>query len=238
MQIRSFVTIVFSIMVSLMIGTRSAVAWQPGKGAAETPQSKIPRGSGKFDGPPVKPVDASRLADVQKSAARIDALIDANYVKHGVTPKSKTNDAVYCRRTYLHLAGRIPTFEEALSFINSADESKRSKLVDRLLNSHGHVSHMFNYWADILRLQDNPINNNQIAQPYHEWIKKSLSENTPYDQWVTQMMTAQGRIWDNPAVGYSMRDSGMELDHVDNTAQVFLGTQIGCAQCHDHPFDK
>jgi len=52
------------------------------------------------------------------------------------------------------------------------------------------------------------------------------------------MLTAEGRIWENPAVGYEMRDSGMALDHVDNTVQVFLGTQIGCAQCHDHPFDK
>ncbi|MDA1230802.1 MAG: DUF1549 domain-containing protein [Planctomycetota bacterium] len=149
MQKRSFVTIVLAVMVSFTIGPASIFAWQSGKGAGQTPQSKIPRGSGKFDGPSVKPVEVSRLDDVQKSAARIDTLIDANYLRHGVTPNSKTNDAVFWRRTYLHLAGRIPTFEEALSFINWADESKRAKLVDRLLNSHGHVSHMFNYWAEI-----------------------------------------------------------------------------------------
>ncbi|MEO1984183.1 MAG: DUF1553 domain-containing protein, partial [Fuerstiella sp.] len=96
----------------------------------------------------------------------------------------------------------------------------------------------YNYWANILRLQDHPINNNQLAQPYHEWIKDSIRENKPYDEWVHEMLTAEGRIWENPAVGFVMRDSNMELDAVDNMVQVFLGTQIGCAQCHDHPFDK
>ncbi|MCA9049378.1 MAG: DUF1553 domain-containing protein, partial [Planctomycetaceae bacterium] len=80
--------------------------------------------------------------------------------------------------------------------------------------------------------------NNQIAQPYHEWIKDSIRENKPYDVWVREMLTAEGRIWENPAVGFAMRDSNMELDAVDNMVQVFLGTQIGCAQCHDHPFDR
>jgi len=217
--------------------TATSIWAQPPAAKGKQPASRIPRGSGKVDATPVKPVDPARLPDVRKSAARIDELIDANYKKHSVTPNPRVSDAVFVRRTYLHLAGRIPKYEEALSFLGSKDADKRSKLIDELLNSQDHVSHMFNYWGNILRLQDHPINNNQMAQPYHEWIKKSLAENTPYDQWVTQMITAEGRIWDNPAVGYTMRDAGMELDHVDNTVQVFLGTQIGCAQCHDHPFD-
>jgi hypothetical protein len=229
-----------SAVLFLSLFSSVADAFQPPANQANAVPStgRIPRGSGQIDWPPVKKVDAARIADVKESAAKIDALIEANYKKHGVTGNQAINDAVFCRRVWLHLGGRIPRLEEVTQFLESKDPDKRSRLIDQLLSSHDHVSHMFNYWADILRLQDHPINNNQIAQPYHEWIKKSLAENTPYDQWVTQMVTAEGRIWDNPAVGYSMRDSGMELDHVDNTVQVFLGTQIGCAQCHDHPFDK
>lgn len=224
-------------ILSLLLIIVQLQAAQPPRNAAKQ-QSRIPRGPAKIDAPPVTPVAPARLADVQKTAARIDHLIEANYAKHSVRPNSRISDAVFCRRTYLHLAGRIPKYEESLAFARSKQPDKRAALIDQLLNSHDHVSHMFNYWGDVLRLQDHPLNRNQIAQPYHEWIKKSLAENTPYDQWVKQMITAEGRIWENPAVGYAMRDSGMKLDHVDNTVQVFLGTQIGCAQCHDHPFDR
>jgi hypothetical protein len=229
-----------SFVVILLLATTSCSlqAQQRSDGSGSKPQSRIPRGSGQVDWPAVTPVDAGRLSAVQQTAKQIDRLIEQQYRVHAVSPNSPLTDPLFCRRVYLHLAGRIPKLDEIGRFVQSSDSNKRQKLVDELLNSHDYVSHMFNYWADILRLKDHPVNNNQIAQPYHEWIKKSLAENTPYDKWVYQMLTAEGRIWENPAVGFAMRDSGMDLDHVDNTVQVFLGTQIGCAQCHDHPFDK
>jgi hypothetical protein len=96
---------------------------------------------------------------------------------------------------------------------------------------------MYNFWAWILRIKDRP-SNNILAYPFKNWVKDQIRLNRPYDQWVYEMLTAEGKVWETPAVGYTMRDNGMPLVHVDNTVRVFLGTQIGCAQCHDHPFDR
>lgn len=225
-------------LLLMLTATGSAAAQNSNPGQKSASDSRIPRGSGKIDAPAVKPVDSQSAAAVLASAARVDAFIDALHRRHQVTANSTLSDTLFCRRVYLQIAGRIPGLQEVGEFVQSKDPNKRAQLIDRLLSSHDYVSHMFNYWANILRLQDHPINNNQLSQPYHEWIKQCLAQNMPYDQWVYQMLTAEGRIWQNPAVGYAMRDSGMDLDHVDNTVQVFLGTQIGCAQCHDHPFDR
>ncbi|MCA9126306.1 MAG: DUF1549 domain-containing protein [Planctomycetales bacterium] len=187
--------------------------------------------------PQVSPVDAGRLDECRTMAAAIDRLVEKNLAKHGMQPNEMANDYHFVRRAFLDCVGTIPTLQQTVAFEAMQDETKQEKLVDDLLNSYGYVSHMYNFWASILRVTDRP-SNNLLAYSYRDWLKDQLRTNRPYDQWVYEMLTAEGKVWDNPAVGYTMRDDGMPLVHVDNTVRVFLGTQIGCAQCHDHPFDK
>ena len=201
---------------------------------------KVPRGSGKSPYPAPKGVDPAKLSRAKASAAKIDAMVKSAQRRKNIESNPPTSDAQFVRRAYVEISGTIPTLKESYDFIKSKDKAKREKLIDKLISSEGYVSTNFNYWGDLLRIRDRLANNNGnvVAQPYHEWIKSSIRQNKHYDDWVREMLTAEGKIWDNPAVGYFMRDSGMELDAVDHMVRTFLGTQIGCAQCHDHPFDS
>jgi tetratricopeptide (TPR) repeat protein len=184
-----------------------------------------------------KPVSPEKLAHAKEAAAKIDALVAANYKKFKVAPNPNTTDEQFVRRIYLDVTGTIPTFPQATKFINLRDHDKRSKLIDHLLGTDGYASHYFNYWADIFRYTDN-LNSNVRGDHYRQWIKQSLAENKPWNHMVYEMLTAEGLIWENPAAGYLQRDAKMPLDNMNNTIRIFLGTRIGCAQCHNHPFDR
>jgi hypothetical protein len=185
----------------------------------------------------VAPIDRSTRSQIRQSAARIDRVVSDHLIQHNRQPNPKTSDETFLRRIYLDLAGRIPTYQEASDFLADSSPDKRYELIDRLLASPDYVSNFYNMWADVLRLTERP-ENNIVADPYLAYVKDAIRLNKPYDQWVYGMLTADGKVWENPAVGYQMRDNGMPLPYVDNTVRVFLGTQIGCAQCHDHPFDQ
>lgn len=169
-------------------------------------------------------------------AAKIDQLLAADWQKHGLQANPPASDDVLVRRLYLDIAGRIPTVGEREEFIGSNDPQKRAKLIDKLLASDGYTSHMFNFWADLLRLTDN-TKGRITAEAYEEWMKKELKANTPYDQMVKKLLTTDGGAWDSGSIGFYQRDEN-KLDHLAYTVQVFLGTSIVCAQCHNHPFDK
>jgi tetratricopeptide (TPR) repeat protein len=184
-----------------------------------------------------KGVDPLTIELVKRSAAQVDKLVAANYAKTGTKPNPMSTDSQFVRRVYLDIVGTIPSFRQTSRFLNSPDPDKRSKLIDELLSSEGYASHYFNYWADILRYKDQ-LNGNVRGEPFRQWIKQSLAENKPWNKMVYQMLTAEGLIWQNPATGYLQRDPGMQLDTMNNTTRIFLGTRIGCAQCHNHPFDR
>jgi hypothetical protein len=212
------------------------LAQAPRKKAKPSP---IPRGRPltKQELSAIKPVKAGQRARALQSAKKIDELLSINREIANVQLNDKLTEEQFLRRVYLEISGTIPKVDEAQRFLNSKSPTKRVELIDRLLNSPGYVSHSFNYWASILRLKDRP-QPNQMAEPYLAWVKKSLADNQPYDEWVHEMLAARGKIWENPATGYLFRDDGMALSGLDNTVRIFLGTQIGCAQCHDHPFDS
>ena len=180
----------------------------------------------------------SALAELRADpvSEKIDRFVEDGYQKHQVSPNPPASDDTLVRRFYLDIIGRIPTQDEVRAFAESADPGKRAKLIDQLLASDGYVSHWYNWWSDILRVQTGGREESGTA--YAEWIKQALKVNMPYDQFVREMITAKGFVWDNGAVGYYVRDAGMPLDNMSNTAQIFLGTRLVCAQCHNHPFDK
>ena len=91
---------------------------------------------------------------------------------------------------------------------------------------------MFNYWCDALRARDRLADDAQ-GEYYLHYIEENIRSNKPYDRWVREMVTAAGRLEQSPPVGFYLRDFGNRFASVDNTAILFLGTQIGCAQCHD-----
>ncbi|MFN7563938.1 MAG: DUF1549 domain-containing protein [Prosthecobacter sp.] len=172
--------------------------------------------------------------NLAQAAARIDMLVDGGLSKAGQKPNPLASDEQFVRRVYLDIAGRIPTREEALEFINDTSVSKRAKVIDKLLNSEGYRSHLFNYLADMLRVAD--VAQKARFYTYQDWLKSQVADNTPWDKMVFTMMTADGKLLDNGATGYLLRDAGMRLDNLSLTLSTFLGANVSCAQCHDHPF--
>jgi len=175
------------------------------------------------------------LREVVLHANQIDRMIQSEFRAHNIQQNPPSTDEQFIRRLYLDVLGRIPSYDEVTDFLDSKDPAKRRKTIDELLKHPGYVSHNYNYWADVLRLRTRERNGDGGA--YIEWVKQSIRENKPYDLFVKELLTAEGYPWDNPAVGYYIRDDGTPLDNMSNTIQVFMGTQLVCAQCHNHPFE-
>jgi hypothetical protein len=227
-------------IVSLMLpdaGLHStAEAQRRKKKKPKPPESKLPVKAEPMKRDRPAPLDPDTLDQVRRSAAKIDELVEKNYKKFKVTPNPMTTDEQFLRRVYLDATGTIPDLRETRIFLRNRSETKRERLIDFLLGKEGYVARQYNYWADLLRLKDRE--GRLRLMPYQTWIKQSLRENKPYDEFVYEMLTAEGRVWEDPAVGYYLTDDGMPLDNMNNTIRLFLGTRIGCAQCHDHPFDR
>jgi hypothetical protein len=183
------------------------------------------------------PVTTTPRAKTRAISNQIDKLVQAQLKEHDQTQNPLCEDEVFLRRVYLDIVGRIPSLPETRQFLNSKKKDKRELLIDRLLDSYGYVSRQYNYFADLLRIQSRA--NQVVGQPYIDFVKDSLESNKPYDQFVRDLLVAEGPMIsrDNGAVGYYLRDRNMPEDNMSNTIRIFLGTRLECAQCHDHPFD-
>ena len=177
---------------------------------------------------------------INKEAKDIDLVLAALFKAKNISIPNKVSDAQLVRRIYLKLAGRTPSYSEITSYLADGSMNKKDVLIDNLSQSTSYDSQMFNWWADLLRLKTRMSGGNQIGagQLYVHWVKEQIRQNIPFDQMAFNLITAEGYPWENGAVGYYLRDAGMPLDNMSNTTQVFLGTQMVCAQCHNHPFDR
>ena len=183
-----------------------------------------------------KSVPTNRILEFSR---QIDALVLKQLESAGQSLNRRASDEVFLRRAYLDIVGRIPSLQETQKFLANDHPDKRAYLIDTLLDSYGYTSRQFNFWADLLRVQSR-LSGNLSGLPYTDFIKDSLESNKPYDEFVRELVSANGANLQrgNGAVGYYLRDRDMPEDNMSNTIRVFLGTRLECAQCHDHPFDK
>ena len=163
----------------------------------------------------------------------IDTLVGAKLKLLGMPPSPVCDDATFVRRVTLDIAGRLPTPDEAERFLTDPDPAKRDRWIDQLLAGTDHADFFANKWSAILR---NTSNDPQTYAFYH-WIRQSLYENKPYDQFVRQIVAASGDVTRHAPVAW-YRQVNEPKKQMEDVAQLFLGVRMQCAQCHHHPYEK
>jgi Protein of unknown function (DUF1549)/Protein of unknown function (DUF1553) len=198
----------------------------------------------------------------------IDDRIFAKLRKLRMNPSDLCSDRVFVRRAYLDLLGILPTAEEAQAFLSGTSgdapgESKasspsaslgtetglplsasaetetmarRARLIDRLLERPEFADFWALKWADLLRVEAHSLDQKGV-QNFHHWIRQSVAENKPLDQFVRELIAARGSTYTHPAANY-YRPNRDPASRAKAVAQIFLGTRLQCAQCHNHPFDR
>ena len=183
------------------------------------------------------PLDSRTL---NQYSGYIDSLIEQNLRGKRLQKTKELDEYTYARRLYLTVVGRIPTYQELIDFTSDNAKDRKDKLIQKLLNSNGYVNHQLNWWSDMLRIKDRVNGTNiNVGTIYRQWLRQAISDNKKYDEIVRELVGSTGKLYDGgEAISYYLRDRGMQADNLSHTVRIFLGTQLECAMCHDHPFDR
>ncbi|MCS6850912.1 MAG: DUF1549 and DUF1553 domain-containing protein [Gemmataceae bacterium] len=166
---------------------------------------------------------------------RIDAEVRAAWEREQITPAGLADDAAFLRRVYLDLVGCVPSYDEVRQFLQDNDPQKRAKVIDRLLDDPRFADHQANVWDQVL-FGRHPLNPEATRKrdSFKKWLSGKFTRNEPYDRWVRELLRAE--------------EEGSELFYVQfrnqpeeatvAVSRIFLGTQLQCARCHDHPFEN
>ncbi|HLJ92159.1 MAG TPA: DUF1549 and DUF1553 domain-containing protein [Gemmataceae bacterium] len=171
-------------------------------------------------------------------------LSEANYIDHHLFAKLRTlrmlpspvcSDSIFLRRAYLDVLGILPTSQEARQFLTDTRSDKRARLIDALLQRSEFADYWALKWSDLLRNEEKLLDRKGV-QIFHHWIRQSIAEGKPLNEFARQLVAARGSTYSNPPANFyrAIRDPQTRAEAV---AQVFLGIRLQCARCHNHPFD-
>jgi hypothetical protein len=153
-----------------------------------------------------------------------------------VLPADVCDDSTFVRRVFLDLIGLLPTADEARSFVTDLEPDKRGRAVDRLLARREFAEHWAMKWADLLRVEEKQLDRTGVTV-FHEWIRDNIARGRPLDQFAGDILSARGSTYKSAPANFwrALRDP---LSRGEAVAQVFLGTRLQCAKCHNHPFER
>jgi hypothetical protein len=180
---------------------------------------------------------ALRGEEATELARLIDRQVLAGLDTAGLKSAPPADDAEFLRRAFLDLHGVVPAAERVPQFLNSNEPHKRTQLIDELLASTRYGEHFADLWRGRLI---SPLVNEERArtEQFAAWLSERFNRNDGWNVIARELLTATGKIEDNPAVIYLIegRNPLGVTDLTDLTSRYFLGVRLNCAQCHDHPF--
>lgn len=206
-------------------------------------------GSGLLADEAAKSDDAKPAAEVSAGVEVplgefIDQQIRQGWQDNEIEQSAAATDDEWVRRIYLDLLGRIPTMEEARKFLADESPRKRSVLIEELLEHEDYVRNFTTIWSNncISRKRRRPNQDPPVSRTGMEkFFREAFAKNRPWNEVVVDIVTASGHYEENGAVNYTLAQMEMEDDAVQltaMTARLFLGVQVQCTQCHNHPFNK
>jgi hypothetical protein len=172
----------------------------------------------------------------RQMAERIDSVIEQRLSEQGVVPAPECDDATFFRRASLDLTGVVPLPSEIRAFLADDDAEKRTKQIDHLLASPRHPLHLAITWRRILLPGESDPQQLASAAGLQQWLHQQFARELRYDRLVAEFLSATGDEQTGPALFYRTLEAKPEK-LAAATSRVFLGLQIQCAECHDHPFD-
>jgi len=171
----------------------------------------------------------------------IDGHVHEKLHKLRIIPSDVCSDEVFARRVYIDIIGLLPTEEELTRFLSDQSPKKREALVDELLSRKDFTEIWVMKWAELLQIRTTGGNANDVtyksALLWYEWLRGQIAENRPLNRIVYDLLSATGGSFDRPATNFFKQESDIKK-LTENVAQIFMGTRIQCAQCHNHPFDR
>ncbi len=167
---------------------------------------------------------------------KVDQLVHDRLKVLQVPPSPDSSEGQFLRRVTLDLTGLLPTVESTRAFLDDKRPNKRDLLIERLLVSDEHALFWASKWADMFRVTRGQLGSRGVDK-FHRWLVASIQDNRPYDRFVTDLLTAQGDTFSNPAANY-FRAAADTSDATETTARHFLGIRIQCAKCHNHPYER
>ena len=166
----------------------------------------------------------------------VDRLVQGQLNLLGIPAALRCDDATFLRRVSLDVTGLLPAAQEVREFLADTSADKRVRVIDRLLASEEFARFWGQKEADLLRVNAGAMPEGR-AEALARWIVESWRQNRPFDQHVRALLTATGSAAQQPAVSLFLAIPATE-DLAESTAQLFMGSRINCAKCHNHPFEN
>lgn len=167
----------------------------------------------------------------------VDEFVASKLKKLRIHPSGLCSDEEFLRRVSIDLIGLLPTREEYTAFIADADPKKREKKIDELLGRKEFTEMWVSKWAEWLMIRSTQTVSVKSVVLYYQWLVDQVSNNVPLDKMVQDLLSASGGTFKVPQTNFYQIEQD-RLKIAENTAQIFMGMRIQCAQCHNHPFDR